>query len=67
MAYRCKDCSYSRNSTFPNGTCPACGSYNITGKEKIDRQQNQQKNKRLRLIALTGLWVYLLFLLSQKL
>ena len=65
MAYRCKDCSYSRNGIFPNGACPACGSFNIAGKEPLEKQA-AQKNSKLRLLALAGLWGYLLFLLYQK-
>ena len=65
MAYRCKDCSYSRNGVFPNGACPACGSFNITGKNPIDGKQEKQ-GSQLRLVALAALWAYLLFLLYQK-
>jgi len=39
MSYRCKDCGNSSTKKFPGGRCPACDSFNVTG-----RQSNRNKD-----------------------
>lgn len=69
MAHHCKDCSYTRDGVFPDGKCPACGSYHISGKAPLREGDKSQTSgaKNLRLAMGLGLWVYLFYLLYDKL
>jgi hypothetical protein len=65
MNYHCKDCSYRGNSSGQDGSCPACGSFNLG---RISRQDHEKpKAGKLRLTLLVGLWVYLIGLIIWKL
>lgn len=67
MTYQCRDCSYKRNGKFPNGCCPACGSFNITGGPKLSEgNENKSRAKTWRLVLSIALWVYLAVLVYLK-
>lgn len=64
MKYYCSDCSYRGNTGGQSGECPACGSYNLTLRQ---RPQEQAPPPRWRLVVLIGLWAYLIALIIWKL
>jgi hypothetical protein len=64
MIYTCKDCSYRGKTSGQDGSCLACGSFNLV------RQPTAQETPRpgkLRLGLLISLWVYLIALIIWKL
>lgn len=64
MSYTCKDCSYRGKKIGPNGSCLACGSFNLN---KPRMQREPAKHGKLRISLLIGLWVYLIGLIIWKL
>lgn len=67
MSYRCNDCSYTRRGVFPNGMCPACGSYNISRSGETDSTDDStDQGKRWRLLLSVVLWIILACLLYRK-
>jgi hypothetical protein len=65
MNYICKDCSYRGNKSGQDGSCPACGSFKLSGQSA--QETPAPKAGKLRLILLVGLWVYLIGLIIWKL
>ncbi|MEE4146642.1 MAG: hypothetical protein V2I26_17690 [Halieaceae bacterium] len=65
MTYTCNDCSYRGKKSGQDGSCPACGSFNLGGKS--GQTQETPKPGKLRLALLVGLWVYLIGLIIWKL
>jgi hypothetical protein len=64
MIYTCKDCSYRGKSSGPDGSCLACGSFNLA---RASSPQEAPKSGKLRISLLIGLWVYLIALIIWKL
>ncbi len=64
MNYTCKDCSYRGKKSGQDGSCPACGSFNLSSKV---RQEEAPKSGKLRVTLLVVLWVYLIGLIIWKL
>jgi hypothetical protein len=61
MKYQCLDCSYKAAKRFPEGCCPACGSFNIrSAKTKTEHEEKPAFNG-FRLFFLIILWVGLLY------
>ncbi|MGK0498510.1 MAG: putative ATP-dependent serine protease [Oceanicoccus sp.] len=67
MTYQCNDCSLRRKGHFPNGKCPACGSFNISSDQQKTTTVQDPKTRKLRLMILVAVWSSLLVLLYQKL
>lgn len=67
MSFHCRDCSLKQKGAFPNGKCPACGSYNITSGKGEKKRDADTGKKTGRLVVLALLWGALFFLLFQKL
>ena len=65
MTYICKDCSYRGKKSGQDGSCPACGSFNLGGVSP--QKAEAPKTGKLRLGLLVGLWVYLIGLIIWKL
>jgi hypothetical protein len=65
MAFHCKDCSYRGISSGQDGSCPACGSFNVSGR-KVE-EPAPGKYARLRLALLVCLWLYIAILIIWKL
>ncbi|MFT5691759.1 MAG: putative ATP-dependent serine protease [Oceanicoccus sp.] len=66
MSYHCRDCSLKQKGAFPNGKCPACGSFNIVGRQVEQNSDQGIDKKKWRLMVLVLSWGSLLFLLFQK-
>lgn len=64
MNYNCKDCSYIGKSSSGDGSCLACGSFNLARKS---RSEEAQRPGRWRLMLLLALWTYLAGLILWKL
>lgn len=64
MNYTCKDCSYRGKKCSQDGSCLACGSFNLA---KAKSQAEPVKSGKLRVTLLIGLWVYLIGLIIWKL
>lgn len=65
MAFHCKDCSYRGISSGQDGSCPACGSFNVSSGRA--QETSPSKYARLRLGLLAGLWLYIALLIIWKL
>ena len=65
MNYVCKDCSYRGSKSGQDGSCPACGSFNLS--RTTGRETEAPKPGKLRLVLMVGLWVYLIGLIIWKL
>lgn len=66
MSYQCKDCSYTKKAPFPDGCCPACGSYNVH-RQGENSEHAKQQGKLWRLWTSIALWILLGYLVYQKL
>ena len=64
MMYSCKDCSYRGKKSGQDGSCLACGSFNLA---RTPIQEEPVKSGKLRVTLLIGLWVYLIGLIIWKL
>jgi len=64
MTYTCKDCSYRGVKSGQDGSCPACGSFNLS---RASSEAPQPRRARLRVLLLVTLWVYLIGLILWKL
>jgi hypothetical protein len=64
MTYTCKDCSYRGTKSSSDGSCLACGSFNLS---RGDAEPEKPESSRLRVGLLVGLWVYLIGLILWKL
>lgn len=64
MTYTCKDCSYRGKTSGRDGSCLACGSFNLA---RLSSPAETAKPGRLRLTLLVVLWVYLIGLIIWKL
>jgi hypothetical protein len=64
MIYTCKDCSYRGKKSGQDGSCLACGSFNLG---RTPSQEEPVKSGKLRVGLLIGLWVYLIGLIIWKL
>lgn len=64
MNYTCKDCSYRGKKTSQDGSCLACGSFNLA---KAQSQAEPKKSAKLRVTLLIVLWAYLIGLIIWKL
>ncbi len=67
MIYTCKDCSYRGKKSGQDGSCPACGSFNISLKSAAQESPGAGKPGTLRMALLIGLWAYLIALIIWKL
>ncbi|BFM13070.1 hypothetical protein R50072_32230 [Simiduia litorea] len=66
MGFQCAECGY-KGKQSSQGACPACGSFKLALKSNLDSErENSDKRRRLKSIALVLLWLYLAFLISQK-
>jgi len=63
MAYSCQDCSYRAKAKFPDGKCPACGSFNIKSEReaKSDKTQQQERKTLAEYIILILFWGVLIW------
>jgi hypothetical protein len=64
MIYSCKDCSYRGKKSGQDGSCLACGSFNLS---RPRSQEEPVKSGKFRVSLLIGLWVYLIGLIIWKL
>ena len=64
MIYTCKDCSYRGKKSGQDGSCLACGSFNIG---RASSAEEKPKPGKLRMTLLIGLWAYLVALIIWKL
>ncbi|MDH4040443.1 MAG: hypothetical protein OEV88_07295 [Gammaproteobacteria bacterium] len=64
MNYTCKDCSYRGKTSGQDGSCLACGSFNLA--RKPVPKENPRSGK-VRITLLIGLWIYLIALIIWKL
>ena len=64
MIYTCKDCSYRGKKSGQDGSCLACGSFNIGRPSAAEEKPGPGK---LRMGLLIGLWAYLIALIIWKL
>ena len=63
MIYTCKDCSYHGKTSGQDGSCLACGSFNLV---RAPAQEEPVKSGRLRVSLLIALWAYLIGLIIWK-
>ena len=56
MAYQCLDCSYKASKKFPAGKCPACDSFNIRGKKKVQAPVSKKRDSMGKTILMVLLW-----------
>ncbi len=62
MAYICQDCTYKANKRFPEGRCPACGSFNIrSDRSKEDVKQEKDKKTPLEIFIMVLVWGVLIW------
>ncbi|MCB1659613.1 MAG: hypothetical protein KDI39_15450 [Pseudomonadales bacterium] len=61
MPYLCKDCGNKSSQKFPQGKCPACGSFNIKTPPKSTRQAIKEKEPKtlIEIVILCILWAVL--------
>ena len=61
MPYLCKDCGNKSSQKFPQGKCPACGSFNIKTPPKSTRQAIEEKEPKtlIEIVILCILWAIL--------
>ena len=64
MIYTCNDCSYRGKASAGVGSCPACGSFNMTSAPAAVARNT--KSARVRVALLAALWIYLVALLVWK-
>lgn len=64
MIYTCKDCSYRAKKSGQDGSCLACGSFNLT---RASGQEEPARSGKLRVSLLIILWVYLIGMIIWKL
>jgi hypothetical protein len=65
MIYSCKDCSYRGKRSGQDGSCLACGSFNLS--RTPTQEEEPVKSGKLRVGLLIGLWAYLIGLIIWKL
>ena len=66
MSYQCNDCSFSRKGAFPQGKCPACGSFNISGGSLKKKEEESSATKKWRMAILVASWSFLAILIINK-
>lgn len=61
MPYLCKDCGNKSSQKFPQGKCPACGSFNIKTPPKSTRQAIKEKEPKtlIEIAIMCILWAVL--------
>ncbi len=61
MPYLCKDCGNKSSQKFPQGKCPACGSFNIKIPPKSTRQAIKEKEPKtlIEIAIMCILWAVL--------
>ena len=66
MSYHCRDCSFSAKQRFPEGRCPACGSFAIESGRTTQQSTESVTASRLRLAIMIGLWGFLIWSIADK-
>lgn len=62
MAYHCRACGFTKVSRFPNGSCPACRSFDIYSDQSSDAVTTKPKPYGLIvLVILLGLIAWALY------
>ena len=68
MPYLCKDCGNKASQKFPQGKCPACGSFNIKTPPKSTRQAIKEKEPKtlIEIVIMCVLWGVLAYGFWEK-
>ena len=66
MGFQCAECGY-KGKQSSQGACPACGSFKLAQKSGLNNESEKNDKRRgLKTIALVLLWLYLAYLILQK-